>query len=186
MPIQGGTLREAAQTFCDHVNHVLTRTVTEARLVVFEVPPRVQLTFRQAGQPITARLATRFGWMGLYLGQVCESVVVSNGLHELRTVEYKYTLTPEGAREPLLRWEYIRTPPADAQWCRHHLQGTVTLFQRDDQWTLLNDLHLPTGYVAFEDVLRFCIVDLGVVPLAHNWDQTLRTSYDAFKTEFAQ
>ena len=50
----------------------------------------------------------------------------------------------------------------------------------------LNDLHLPTGYVAFEEVLRFCIVDLHVRPLAEDWDQTLRNSYDRFKTEFTQ
>jgi hypothetical protein len=50
----------------------------------------------------------------------------------------------------------------------------------------LNDLHLPTGYVAFEEVLRFCIVDLGVHPLSDGWDGVLRESYEQFKTEFTQ
>ncbi len=127
MPIQGRTLREAAQRFCDHVNFVLTRTVTETRLVVFEVPPRIQVTFRQAGQPVEARLQTRFGPLRFSFFQVCESVETSGGLHELRTLSYRYALTPETETEPLLRWEYVKLPPAGAMWCRHHLQGPVEL-----------------------------------------------------------
>lgn len=185
MPIQGWTLREAAQRFCDHVNYVLTRTVTETRLVVFEVPPRIQVTFRQAGQPIEARLQTRFGPMRLYLGQVCESVRTPDGMHELRTIGYRYTLTPGDKTEPLLRWEYLKIPPAGALWCRHHLQGPVEL-QIHEHSVSLNDLHLPTGYVPFEEVLRYCIVDLGVPPLSEDWDAVLRDSYERFKTEFTR
>jgi hypothetical protein len=185
MPIQGQTLREAAQRFCDHVNYVLTRTVTETRLVVFDVPPRIQVTFRQGGQPIEARLQTRFGPMRFYFGQVCESVRTPDGIHELRTIAYRYTLTSENDTEPLLRWEYVKFPPADALWCRHHLQGPVRL-QIQEHSLSLNDLHLPTGYVPFEEVLRFCIVDLGVSPLASDWDRVLRESYDLFKTEFTR
>jgi hypothetical protein len=50
----------------------------------------------------------------------------------------------------------------------------------------LNDLHLPTGYVPFEEVLRFCIADLGVSPFAEDWDSVLQESYDLFKTEFTR
>jgi len=38
---------------------------------------------------------------------------------------------------------------------------------------LLNDLHLPTGWVRLEEVLRFCIVDLGVRPLSPRWHEAL-------------
>ena len=185
MPIQGRSLRDAGQRFCDHVNSVLTRTVTETRLVVFEVPPRIQVTFRQAGQPIEARLQTLFGALKLYFGQICESVITPDGLHTLRTIAYKYTLTPEGSQEPVLRWEYLKSPPIGAEWCRHHLQGPVEL-QIHGHTVSLNAMHMPTGYVAFEEVLRFCIVDLGVAPLSGDWDEVLRDSYNLFKTEFTQ
>jgi hypothetical protein len=185
MPIQGRTLHEAAQKFCDHCNRVLARTVTETRLVVFEIPPRVQVAFRQAGRPIAARLQTRFGPMGLYLGQVCESVMTEEDVHRLRTIEYKYTLTPEGADEPLLRWEYIRTPPLGAQWCRHHLQGPVIL-PVPGHAVSLNDLHLPTGYVPLEEVLRCCITDFEVPPLSDEWDKVLLESYELFRMEFVR
>lgn len=183
MPIQGLTLREAAQRFCDHVNHVLTRTVTKTRLVVFEVPPRIQVTFRQAGQPIEARLQTRFGPIRFSFFQVCESLKTPRGIHELRTIAYRYTLTPGEETEPLLRWEYVKTPQADALWCRHHLQGPIE-FQINGYTVPLNALHMPTGYVPFEEVLRFCIVDLEVPPLSEDWDRVLRDSYERFRTDF--
>lgn len=187
MPITGRTLREAAQKLCDHINRVLSRTVTRTRVVPVgrEGVPRIEVTFRQGGQPIRARLRTRFGPMGLYLGQVCEWVLKRDRLHQLRTVKYAYTLTPDGEDEPLLRWEYIRQPEPEALWCRHHLQGPVDL-QLNRHTASLNDLHLPTGYVPFEEVLRFCIIDLGVRPLSRDWDRTLRDSYEQFKTEFTQ
>ena len=41
---------------------------------------------------------------------------------------------------------------------------------------LLNELHLPTGWVPIEEVLRFCIDDLGVRPLSPGWHETLAAS----------
>ena len=49
----------------------------------------------------------------------------------------------------------------------------------------LNDLHLPTGFTTIEEVLRFCIVDLGVTPLSDEWDRVLTDSYEKFKGDFA-
>ena len=186
MPIRGATLAEAAKKFRDHLNYVLSRTVTQTPAVLVEVPgaPSFQITFRQAGQPIQAQLNTRFGQMGFYLGQVCGSIVREDGLHELRTLSYKYALYPDRSDEPIIRWEYVREPGPQDQWCRHHLQGPIEI--RLNQHTVsLNDFHLPTGYVTFEEVLRFCIVDLMVPPLQDEWDRRLRESYERFKVDFA-
>lgn len=187
MAITGRSLRDAAENFRGHINRVLAQTVT--RTPVFVIPAeethRIQVAFRLPGQPAGPQLVTGFGRIRVYLGQVCESERRADGRHELRTVEYRYYLTPEGAEQPLLRWEYIRAPEAGALWCRHHLQGPMNL-PLPGHVVSLNDLHLPTGYVAFEEVLRFCIVDLGVRPLSDAWDGILRDSYERFKTEFTQ
>lgn len=190
MPITGRTLEEASATFRDHVNGVLARTVTATRLIMVQAvrprgaPSGIQLAFRQQGAPIEAPLNTRFGRVGLYLGQTCQSTVGNDELHRLRTVSYRYTLTPEGAREPLFRWEYEKAPDGVGLYCRHHLQGDVPLqFGRTS--VLLNDLHLPTGFVTIEEVLRFCIVDLEVPPLSENWHAILTDSYELFKGDFA-
>lgn len=107
-----------------------------------------------------------------------------DGRHRLRTVSYRYTLTPEGAREPLLRWEYEKVPGGGGRYCRHHRQGGVPLqFGRAE--VPLNELHLPTGFVTIEEILRFCIVDLGVRYLSEDWHEILTNSYERFKTDFA-
>lgn len=85
-------------------------------------------------------------------------------------------------REALLRWEYVKQwPTANDQWCRHHLQGPVNLALGGG--VLLQHLHLPTGYVVIEDVIRFCINDLGVPFLSAGWHQELEDSYKRFREE---
>ncbi|MDI3339907.1 MAG: hypothetical protein QJR03_05170 [Sphaerobacter sp.] len=105
----------------------------------------------------------------------------------LRTISYRYALYRDGIDEPILRWEYVRLPGDNAQYCRHHLQGSIAVPLTDDRerHPSLNDWHLPTGWVTIEEVLRFCIVDLGVQPLNPEWDSILRDSYERFKTEFS-
>jgi hypothetical protein len=184
VPYLGATLKDAAHEFCEALNRVLNTTVTKARLVEFgpkdQPNARRLVTFRQAGSPMTATLNTRFGPMGLHIGQVCDSVETQQG-RRFVTAEYRYTLTPEGVDEALLRWEYIRQP--EGPWCRHHLQGRVPLALGRGEPVSMNALHLPTGYVTIEEVLRFCIVDLGVAPLSNEWDAILTTSYEKFKVE---
>ncbi len=143
----------------------------------------MNIAFRRGG-PLRASLATRFGNMAPYIGQVLGFEDRTGGRVRLITVEYKYTLGFEASDEPLLRWEYVRTRPDGARrpWCRHHLQGGVTLPLGDG--VTLNDFHLPTGYVTIEDIIRFCIVDLGVAPLSEEWNTILDESYEQFKRGF--
>jgi len=179
MPIEGATFEAAMREYQKHLNALLTRTVTQARLVVAAYPsppagpPRMQIAFRRHGAAVLAPLRTRFGQVGLYLGQLCEDVSTPEGRHHILTVAYQYTLTPSGTDEALLRWEYVKRPERGAQWCRHHLPGPVRLTV-GRRATRLNDWHLPTGHVAIEELLRFCIVDLGVKPQSVGWDAVLR------------
>ncbi len=184
MPIKGKSLGDCVDQLRSHLNRLLACTVTPTPLVVFSVPPRMHLTFRQAGQPTAVELHTKFGRMGLFLGQICESRLSEDQKHTLMTVAYTYSLRPLSASEPLFRWEYVRQPRADARWCRHHLQGPI-LLDFGEQQALLNDFHVPTGWVTIEEVLRFCIVDLGVRPLHDDWHDELMQSYQLFKTEFS-
>jgi hypothetical protein len=48
----------------------------------------------------------------------------------------------------------------------------------------MDDLHLPTGYVPIEEIIRFCIVDLGVAPISGDWARILDESYREFRTQF--
>lgn len=125
--------------------------------------------------------------MELYIGQVCVSEVDGDGNHRLKTMQYRYAVSLVGQPEPKIRWEYIGYPIEDSLYCRHHVQGPISLDLLDDHSSpvQLNDMHLPTGWVPVEEVLRFCIVDLGVQPLKPDWDQVLRDSERQSRAEFA-
>jgi len=160
MAFTGRSVGEAARALIDRTDHLLARTVTRARLVFLIVPSSerghavVPIAFRQAGEATTAPLQTRFGRMDLFLGQVCESRASANGIHTFDVVSYKYTLTAAGEHEARLRWEYVRQPAdPNARWCRHHLQGAMPLRFANSRQVLLNDFHLPTGWVPIEEVL---------------------------------
>lgn len=190
MPIEGRTVFEASRAFSDHLNRLLNRTLTASRVIAFgsEESPRIQVAFRQQGRLTSAPLHTKYGPVTLYLGQLCEGVSTTPGRLRLITVEYKYTLTIGGrespaTREPLFRWEYVRDPQGET-WCRHHLQGPVSVSFGRDSVVSLNDVHLPTGYVPIEEIIRFCLNDLGVRPLSPDWDRILRESYAQFRQEF--
>ncbi|HZU08025.1 MAG TPA: hypothetical protein VFB73_18850 [Chloroflexota bacterium] len=184
MPITGKSLGDAARQFRDHLNSVLARTVTQRPLVLTVANNRAMLAFRaQGGLLDSAELKTKYGGVRLVIGHTCDAVVI-DGEWRLRTIGYMYHIIPVDQNEPLLRWEYVREWPDDtARWCRHHLQGSIEC--RIGRYAIiLNDIHLPTGWVTIEEVLRFCIVDLGVSPLAPDWHDILEKSYQQFKTTF--
>lgn len=188
MPITGKTHAEAARVFRDHINQILSKTITQTHVVLVEVPGRelFQASFRQAGEPIKATLNCTFGQIGFYFLQLCGSFIrPKDGLHQLETHVYRYALYPDDSDEPFLRWEYVKKPASQGLWCRHHVQGPIDL-QINDSMLSLNAIHLPTGYVTFEEVIRFCIVDLGVQPLDEGWHDLLVKSYEQFKVDFVQ
>jgi hypothetical protein len=187
LPVVGRTPEQAAANHRDAFNALLHATVTRAPLVMVKVArsggvsPDYLFEFRQGVEPSSVPLRTRFGTVGLFVGQRC-AVVEEKRRHRLYTLAYRYTLTPAGAAEPLLRWEYVRTPVSGSKACRHHLQGTPTLALGKHSVTL-NALHLPTGFVTLEEVLRFCVVDLKVKPLARDWSERLEASYRSFTAD---
>ena len=189
MPIQGATLDQAVDRFRTHLNGILAQTVTRHTLTFFTVDRLLGIGFRDAmGRPTEAPLETRYGPMRLGLTQSCSSTVTGSRhrqLHTLHTISYRYTLAARNQAEPFVRWEYVKSPPRDARWCRHHLQGPIQLDVAEHHSLALDGLHLPTGFVTIEEVLRFCIVDLGVRPLSRDWHDVLTRSYERFKGDFA-
>lgn len=134
----------------------------------------MQITFRQGGRPARARLSTRFGPVDLWIGQLCESLIEPDRTHTLNVVKYGYHLAQAGVTEPALRWEYDgQVADHEAAWSRYHLQGPIELKLGAMPGPILSEVHLPTGWVPLQEVLRFCIVDLGVEPLSRDWRATL-------------
>lgn len=145
------------------------------------------ISFRQAGQVIEAPLKTDYGPLRLSLGQICASAPTDGVGHRLYTLKYAYYIyLAEAEKRPILRWEYTRKwPTGDSRWCRHHLQGPINLPMGEPP-TSLDALHLPTGYVCVEDIIRFCICDLGAPSKSENWHDLLEESYRSFTTDFTR
>lgn len=182
-------LRKAAQEFRDTLNKLLNTTITYRTLSVSIAGDRAILTFRgPSGSSTPAELRTAYGVMGLYIGQVCVLRPADETGPNLQTVIYRYALhngtDPDSGQ--IIRWEYDRRPKPKRgateppTWCRRHFQGPVALPMGDRQIPP-DDMHLPTGYVPLEDVIRYCIVDLDVKLLDQNWDQILTDSYREFR-----
>jgi hypothetical protein len=171
-------LGSAVRPIVDELNRLLNRTLTHYRLVATESPPspegrqRVQLGFRALGRVVAAGLETRYGRLGLYVGRIYEASVDLD-LPSPRLVRYRYALHSVEDAEPVIRWEYDGRPADEsARWCRYHIQGTVPV-RLGGRVVPFNELHTPTGDVPIEEVIRFCIVDLGAEPLDGDWNEIL-------------
>jgi len=91
--------------------------------------PRVYLTFRQGG-PVLAPLRSRFGRLGLYVGQILEARATDEEGPGPIVVKYRYALYMglDAEAEPVVRWEFDRQPAdPQARWSRRHLQGPIPL-----------------------------------------------------------
>lgn len=167
----GRTLREAARAYEHEINAVLTKTLTLTPLQSFVMGETAYLGFpRRAGIRGSVELSTKYGPMELYLGQTLDGVEDNATKQiQLRARNYEYQLQPVTMSDRLVRWEYVRLPGERDYWNRHHIQGAISVDVPDRagnaQTIHLNDWHLPTGPVTIEDVIRFCLHDLGVRPL---------------------
>jgi hypothetical protein len=178
MSATGRSLREASSNLANHLNRTLNRTLTHRRLISFiERGANVStIQFREAGRAVPTRLNSRYGPVDLEVTLRCTAEEVGSRRVRLRATWYRYTLLPEGHREPTFRWEYVSEPEGDdAFWARHHLQGPAPI-DVGSRYVSLNDLHVPTGPVPIEEIIRFCINDLGVSPLSNDWHAILAES----------
>jgi len=99
-------------------------------------------------------------------------VVVEDG--RCRTESYAYRLQADASRGSwLVRWEYRRDPPlADYAYPRAHVH--VNSFFADG--VPVGRIHVATGRMPLELVLRNLISDWGVKPRTEAWEAILKES----------
>jgi hypothetical protein len=165
--------------YADHLNTLLSNTITQRRLITQSSGngTRARIQFLVDGLISYASIRTRFGPLRLELGQH-----LAVGRHDanlvLTTTAYRYTLGRDDDSDAVVRWESDqRLPDEMVATSQFHLQGDILVaLSRRHPPVSLNEFHLPTGWVPIEEVIRFCIVDLGVTPLSDDWDAKLRES----------
>ncbi|MEM6275101.1 MAG: hypothetical protein AAF735_07665 [Myxococcota bacterium] len=185
MPIFGRTPKKCFDEFRDAIAPLLTKCISltaHLRLIRVNDFERL-LTIGEHG----LKLDTVFGTLYLLVLQRLNVVEDKKHGYRLQTLAYAYRLQGTASRtesKPLLRWEYEKHQPRDT-WPRNHMHAAATLSQNESELDL-NKLHLPTGWVTLEEVIRFAIHELGhAPPVGDQWWELLVESERRFYTDFS-
>ena len=185
MPIIERTPEACFKRFAAHIRDLVAKTLTRRHpMALYQKGERLMgFSFRER-EPVAVPIESRLGRLHLYLGQLLEAVPEGKAFR-LRTRRYWYRVqaAPELTAQALIRWEYDTDTPRDGH-ARHHVQLPAYLAAGSGQLDL-DKVHLPTGWVTIEEVLRFVIVELGVKPpCGSGWPDVLADSERAFFEEF--
>lgn len=195
MPIVGRTLKECAEQFRAILSKLSTSVLHTTKVVrTLEHDGRVLIGIFDGKGNISdvqldgtsSPLFLRF-WQTVAITPTDGDVGRGKGKRafRLQTLEYNYHLSDEQGGEPLLRWEYVKLPKDNAQYCRNHLQGRLQLSSGGSQLDF-KKMHVPTGYLPLEEVFRFVIDDLGHrPPCGSDWPAVLEASKKQFHEELS-
>ena len=167
-------------TFAEHINSLLHRTITDTPLanLISKDRPVAFLEFRKNGEAVSVPLNNGFY---LYLNQTLQARKEGK-VHCLRTLAYSYRIGEGPARQDwLIRWEYNSRETEVGFHPRHHCHLRSKLPCFGDRELLLAKMHIASGWVTIEEVIRFLIHELAVKPKTDNWDEILQDSEAKFR-----
>jgi len=194
--ITGRTPEQCASKFRKHIQELVSAIVPTKSHVrhTRHALDKQHYTLSFANPPANdaAAIQTAHGRVYLHIGQDVYATPVEQGFR-LRTLKYRYALydhRPTLESEPLFRWEYEtkhRQPHSGEP--RHHMQlgrgSRAQYIALGGSQLDLNRVHLPTGWVLIEEVLRFLVHDLGMKPpCGESWPEVLHESERAFFERF--
>ena len=174
---------EVFRAFQQHIAGLLNRTVTDAPLSLTHKQNHsfAAVTFRDEQKVAIA--APLFGSsLFLFFSQDLIVEDLGNKTLKLRTVKYAYHLleAPSPDSPCVVRWEYISPSRRKMTHPRNHVHLPIILETSDGPLDL-DTLHLPTGWVTIEEVIRFLIVEVGIKPKSDDWNADLESSEKLFK-----
>ncbi|MGH3545436.1 MAG: hypothetical protein ACRDPW_05880 [Mycobacteriales bacterium] len=130
------------------------------------------------GKPIS--LKTKDARVGLELSMRYEIIHIPDDLergpYKVSTRGYLYSIqSADGAEVLSYHWH----PFGNSAVTRPHLHmGAVALAP---EGLITKKAHLPTARISLEQVLRWCITELGVSALREDWERVLNDGEDVFK-----
>lgn len=95
------------------------------------------------------------------------------GPFKVKTTAYQYMLTYKDEQEI---FAYQWHPDSQIKFPHLHLGSSAKISSKT-----LNKLHLPTGRIALEQVLRLTVDELGVKPIKGKWDSILTEAQSRFE-----
>lgn len=195
MPIREGSPKACFDRFVNHVQDLVARILDPTLFVSHKIPRgaglHCDIQLGAFGDRAVKLKSNTHGKVYLYMAQDLVAVQIGSQ-YELRTRKYWYKIyerEPELESEPLFRWEYA--PGECGSHCRHHFHVGKGAAQKSVCLPLgssevdLNKIHIPTRYVLIEDIMRFLIADLGVVPVTDTWEPLLVESEQVFYNKYS-
>ena len=182
MPLRSADPVGAFVQFRDHLNGVFHRTITPRPLVFIildQNKSEALISFRDSGEVASASVGQD---LHLEFSQLLKAVP-DGGEYALRTIKYRYAIFRDDTlqSDPIFRFEYESpSMQPDFPYCRNHLHLHPDF---DDGIVGISpsELHIPTGWVTIESVIRFLIAELAVAPLSASWREVLQESEEQFK-----
>lgn len=174
---------EVFRKFRDHISALLNQTITDAPLSLTHRKDRpfAQFAFRdEADFAIAAPLFS--GGLFLAVSQQLQVEQQANKSWRLRTLTYSYHLLEDSNRDSrwLIRWEYVSHLQRRNEHPRHHVHIATTINTAAGKMDF-DKLHLSTGWVTIEEVIRFLIAEVGIRPKIEDWDERLLKSEELFR-----
>lgn len=187
MPLIDRNPRRVFDEFEEHLTRVVRETLpmpagVRLTLVTKHESDSAILQFMRGNAATAIDLDTNVGRLWLSINQELKAVREQKRRFRLRTLKYGYRLSESLDGAALLRWEYDSST-ADEAHCRHHshARGAIPV---GGQALNLDRLHIPTGWVLIEHVIRFLLRDLEVAPRTADWAARLRASETRFHEQF--
>ena len=188
MPIEGRTPKECFDAFRDHLAELLASTVSRRyplRAVAVEGRGDRRLLGFWQGELVAIPIATRLEPLFFFCSQVLGAVEIERRFR-LTTLAYAYRLQLGRGSDSraLIRWEFT---PEKGRYPRFHLHADARVEDRALGGPLdLDKVHVATGRVLIEDVIRFLITELGHRPPCgmSKWEGLLGDSERRFYEEF--
>jgi hypothetical protein len=183
--LYGDSPERVFREFTEHLNRLLHTTITDTPLILLANQANTALLeFWQAGEKRCARVG---GPYHFFIGQTlrAEEIKVDGARqYQLRTLRYAYRVTegPAFGSPWILRWEYESRDISAHAHPRHHFHLNTAMSCFEGRHTLnLSDLHMPSGWITIEEVIRFLIHELGIKPKNGDWDRILQESEERFR-----
>jgi hypothetical protein len=176
-PLAGRTPHQAVENFLDPLRRSLAR-VTRANLIVtpgghVPMPDPHAATLSGEG-PVGLGKDARIAMLMSIQYRIVEAEG-ERGPWKTTVAQYEYSLVQKG--KEVLGFHWHPESRGRVTWPHVHV-GTVALARRG---ALNRRIHIPTGRVAVEDVLRLAIIDLGVESLRDDWETVFRQTQDVFE-----
>lgn len=104
------------------------------------------------------------------------------GPFKVTTTEYFYRLTtPDESEIVAFHWTPETVNPREVAYPHLHAGPAITRADSAIAAKRAHKLHIPTGRVSIEAVIRFAIDELGAEPATNRWRSVLDDSHSAFE-----